>query len=67
MLVGALAGAGLAGSGREVDFANRWARVLFIPCSSVLPVAVLLGAIVYGLFRWFKVPSKRNATIDRLH
>lgn len=65
-LVGALAGAGLAGSGREVDFAALGKSFVY-PLLFSPAVAALLGAIVYGLFRWFKVPSKRNATIDRLH
>lgn len=65
-LVGALAGAGLAGSGSAVNF-TALAKSFVYPLLFSPAVAALLGAIVYGLFQWFKVPKKRSATIDRLH
>jgi PiT family inorganic phosphate transporter len=63
-LVGALVGAGLAGSGRSVNFTEvGWRFVFPLLCSPA--VSALLGALLYGLV---KFPRKeRNGTLDTLH
>ena len=62
-LVGALVGAGLAGSGRSVNFTEVYWRFVF-PLLFSPAVSALLGALLYGLVR---LPKKRNSTLDTLH
>lgn len=66
-LFGALAGAGLAGSGGEVDFTalgtNFFKPLFFSPL-----IAAVLGAVVYLLLRGLRLaPDHRTRTLDALH
>ncbi len=62
-LVGALVGAGLAGSGSAVNF-NEVAWRFVFPLLFSPAVSALLGAMLYGLV---KLPKHRNTTLDTLH
>lgn len=65
-LVGALAGAGLAGSG-EANFA-AFGTKFFLPLVLGPVVASVLGMIVYGLMKLFRcAPTQRTRTLDVLH
>jgi PiT family inorganic phosphate transporter len=66
-LVGALLGAGLAGSGSEVQFAALGKNFLFPLFFSPL-VAMFLGAVVYWLLKRLRLaPDHRTRTLDVLH
>lgn len=66
-LVGALLGAGLAGSGTEVNFAAIGKPFLYPLFFSPL-VAAILGAVVYRLLKSLRLaPDQRNPTLDVLH
>ncbi|QVL33206.1 anion permease [Telmatocola sphagniphila] len=66
-LVGALLGAGLAGSGNEVSFLAV-ARNFFYPLFFSPAVAIVLGAVVYLLLKTLRLaPSQRTRTLDVLH
>jgi len=66
-LLGALVGAGLAGSGAEVKFdALLMSFVLPLALSPV--VAAILGPLVYGILRLFRLaPEERTPTLDFFH
>ncbi len=66
-LVGALLGAGLAGSGSEVHFYALGRNFLYPLFFSPI-VAMLLGAVVYGLLSALRLaPNHRTRTLDVLH
>ena len=66
-LVGALIGAGLAGSGSDVNFAAV-AKSFLYPLFFSPVVAAVLGAITYFLLkRLHLAPDKRNPILDVLH
>jgi PiT family inorganic phosphate transporter len=66
-LVGALVGAGLAGSGSDVKFAALNTHFLFPLLFSPM-VAALLGALTYHtLSRWKLAPPNRSPALDSLH
>jgi len=66
-LVGALLGAGLAGSGTEVNFAGLGKSFLY-PLIFSPVVAAVLGAVVYGVLKLLRLlPNQRNRTLDVLH
>lgn len=66
-LVGALLGAGLAGSGAEVRFAALGKNFLY-PLFFSPAIAVVLGAVVYQLLRRLGLaPDHRTRTLDALH
>ena len=66
-LVGALLGAGLAGSGPEVRFAALGKNFLY-PLFFSPAIAVVLGAVVYQLLRRLGLaPDHRTRTLDALH
>ncbi|WP_254513473.1 inorganic phosphate transporter [Anatilimnocola floriformis] len=66
-LVGALVGAGLAGSGNLMHSKVHFDAVIWrfvVPLISSPAISALLGALLYGLV---KMPKKRNSLLDRLH
>lgn len=66
-LVGALLGAGLAGSGSEVQFAALVKNFLYPLFFSPI-VAMLLAAVVYWLLRTLRLaPDHRTRTLDVMH
>ena len=66
-LVGALLGAGLAGSGKEVQFAALGKHFLFPLCFSPA-IAVVLGAVTYLILMSVRLaPDHRTRTLDVLH
>jgi PiT family inorganic phosphate transporter len=66
-IVGGLAGAGLAGSGTDVNFAAFWKQFVFPLLFSPF-VAAALGAVVYLVLRSVKLaPDHRTKTLDALH
>ena len=66
-LVGALLGAGLAGSGADVHFAALGKNFLY-PLFFSPAIAVVLGAATYILLRFMGLaPSHRTRTLDVLH
>lgn len=66
-LVGALIGAGLAGSGNQVELGPLWKNFLLPLLFSPL-VAAILGALVYGLLKWSRwLPQQRHPGLDALH
>jgi len=66
-LVGALLGAGLAGSGTGVNFAAL-GKTFLSPLFFSPLVAIVLGAVTYLLLRLLKfAPDKSNRTLDVLH
>lgn len=66
-LVGALLGAGWAGSGTEVRFAALGQNFLY-PLLFSPAVAIVLGAAVYWLLKSARLaPDHRNRKLDRLH
>lgn len=66
-LVGALVGAGLAGSGTEVHFAALGRNFLYPLFVSPL-LAILLGAVGYRLLKFLRLaPDHRTPTLDTLH
>lgn len=66
-LVGALVGAGLAGSGSQVNFSGLGYH-FFVPLFFSPILAALLGAAVYLLLRALKLaPNHRTKTLDVLH
>lgn len=66
-LVGALLGAGLAGSGSEVRFASLGKNFVY-PLFFSPAVAAALGAVMYLLLKSVRlVPDHRTRTLDVLH
>ncbi len=66
-LVGALLGAGLAGSGRDVNF-DALGRQFVYPLFFSPIVAAILGSVVYLVLRALKLaPNHRTKTLDVLH
>lgn len=66
-LVGALVGAGLASGSESVNFSALASNFLY-PMSVSPLIAVLLGAIVYGLLRKLHLaPDERNRYLDIAH
>lgn len=66
-LVGALLGAGLAGSGSEVHFAALVPSFIFPLCFSPA-VALLISVIIYCVLKWSgRLPAGRSRTLDGLH
>jgi PiT family inorganic phosphate transporter len=66
-LVGAMLGAGLAGSGTEVRFAALWSNFIF-PLLFSPAVAMLVGAVVFLVLRTLRLaPDHRTRTLDVLH
>ena len=66
-LVGALLGAGLAGSGKDVQFAALGKHFLFPLCFSPA-IAVVLGAVTYLILMSVRLaPDHRTRTLDVLH
>ena len=66
-LVGALLGAGLAGSGKDVQFAALGKHFLFPLCFSPA-IAVVLGAVTYLILMSVRLaPDHRTRTLDMLH
>lgn len=66
-LVGALAGAGLAGSGADVSLAALGSSFL-VPLFLSPVVAALLGAVVYLLLKGLRLaPDHRTRTLDVMH
>ena len=66
-LVGALLGAGLAGSGGDVQFTALGKNVLY-PLFFSPAVAIVLGAVVYLLLKVLRLaPDHRTRTLDVLH
>ena len=66
-LVGALMGAGLAGSGSKVPFAALGKNFLY-PLFFSPVVAMILGALVYWLLKVLRLaPDHRTRTLDVLH
>jgi PiT family inorganic phosphate transporter len=66
-LVGALAGAGLAGSGADVHFAALGRNFIY-PLFFSPVVAIALGAATYLLLRFLRLaPDHRTPTLDILH
>ena len=66
-LVGALMGAGLAGSGTEVRFMALLKSVLY-PLFFSPAIAVVLGVITYSVLRLLRLaPDHRTRTLDTLH
>lgn len=66
-LVGALLGAGLVGSGGEVEFASLGKNFLYPLLFSPI-VAAVLGAVVYLLLKALRLaPDRRTPTLDVLH
>ena len=66
-LVGALLGAGLAGSGADVQFAALGKNFVF-PLFFSPAVAVVLGAVTYVTLRALRLaPDSRTPTLDAMH
>lgn len=66
-LVGALLGAGLAGSGADVKFAALGKSFVF-PLFFSPAVAVVLGALAYAILKALRLaPDNRTATLDVMH
>ena len=66
-LVGALLGAGLAGSGADVQFAALGKNFVF-PLFFSPAVAVVLGAVTYVTLRALRLaPDNRTPTLDAMH
>lgn len=66
-LVGAMLGAGLAGSGTEVRFTALWSNFIF-PLLFSPAVAMLVGAVVFLVLRTLRIaPDHRTRTLDVLH
>lgn len=66
-LVGALLGAGLAGSGSEVRFAALGEKFLY-PLFFSPALAAVVGAVVYLLLKTLRLaPDHRTRTLDVLH
>ncbi|MEI6258022.1 MAG: inorganic phosphate transporter [Planctomycetota bacterium] len=66
-LVGALLGAGLAGSGADVQFAALGKNFVF-PLLFSPAVAVVLGAVTYVTLRALRLaPDNRTPTLDAMH
>lgn len=66
-LVGALLGAGLAGSGTEVHFNALVPSFIFPLCFSPA-VALLISVIIYCVLKWSgRLPASRSRTLDVLH
>ena len=66
-LVGALLGAGLAGSGADVQFAALGKSFIF-PLLFSPAVAVVLGAVTYVTLRALRLaPDNRTPTLDAMH
>jgi inorganic phosphate transporter, PiT family len=66
-LLGALVGAGLAGSGADVQFAALGKSFLF-PLIFSPAVAMILGAVLYAILRLLRLaPNHRTSMLDVLH
>ncbi|MCY3004466.1 MAG: inorganic phosphate transporter [Planctomycetota bacterium] len=66
-LVGALVGAGLAGSGSDVQISSLGMNFLYPLFFSPL-VAMVLGAVVYWVLRTMRLaPNDRSRTLDAFH
>lgn len=66
-LVGALVGAGLAGSGGKVNFTEVGGKFIF-PLLFSPAISAVFGAVLYGLGSFLKLlPKQRNSTLDTLH